>query len=328
MPVGASAPDVHWFKLDVSNPASPQIVAQGDLSGSLLGNANIALFNPSIAVDGNGDVLINFTASGPNMDPSDYYVVQGAKDLAFGAPTLYQASTSYFQQTPGATGAQRWGTYSSAVADPNNPNGFWISNEYVTTTGVTIPSGSQRLVGHGGRAGQCRRIGRRGTGRASDDRRDACDVDDGGCGGRSVHRGDDRRSERQRDGHADDLAVEQRDDGRAVGTGSTSGGTNGVYTLTKNVATTVTSSELDALTFTPATGAPGSITTTTFALSDQEHRLCDAGDRQRDNGDRHRRGHSDDDRGDTSDAHDGGRGGQSVHGRDDRRSERRRPRTR
>jgi hypothetical protein len=79
MPVGASAPDVHWFKLDVSNPASPQIVAQGDLSGSLLGNANIALFNPSIAVDGNGDVLINFTASGPNMDPSDYYVVQGAK---------------------------------------------------------------------------------------------------------------------------------------------------------------------------------------------------------------------------------------------------------
>ena len=141
MPVGASAPDVHWFKLDVSNPASPQIVAQGDLSGSLLGNANIALFNPSIAVDGNGDVLINFTASGPNMDPSDYYVVQGAKNLAFGAPTLYQASTSYFQQTQGATGAQRWGTYSSAVADPNNPNGFWISNEYVTNTGVTIPSG-------------------------------------------------------------------------------------------------------------------------------------------------------------------------------------------
>ena len=43
------------------------------------------------------------------------------------------------------------------------------------------------------------------------------------------------------------------------------GGTNGVYTLTKNVATTVTS-QLDALTFTPAKGAPGSVTTTTFTL--------------------------------------------------------------
>jgi hypothetical protein len=141
LPTGASAPDVHWFKLDVSNAASPRVVSQGDLSGSLLGSANSALFNPSIAVDGNGDVLINFTASGPNMNPSDYYVVQGAKDLAFSAPTLYQASTSYFQQTPGATGAQRWGSYSSAVADPNNPNGFWVSSEYVTNTGVTIPSG-------------------------------------------------------------------------------------------------------------------------------------------------------------------------------------------
>ena len=75
------------------------------------------------------------------MDPSDYYVVQGAQDSSFGTPTLYQASTSYFQQTPGATGMQRWGTYSSAVADPASQDGFWISNEYVTSTGVTIPSG-------------------------------------------------------------------------------------------------------------------------------------------------------------------------------------------
>jgi hypothetical protein len=141
LPTGASAPEIHWFKLDVSNPASPQLVIQGDLSGSLLGDPNIALFNASIAVDGRGDVLINFTASGPNMDPSDYYVVQGAQDSSFGTPTLYQASTSYFQQTPGATGLQRWGTYSSAVADPASQDGFWISNEYVTSTGVTIPSG-------------------------------------------------------------------------------------------------------------------------------------------------------------------------------------------
>ncbi len=141
LPVGASAPVVHWFKLNVTNAASPQLVSQGDLSGATLGDPNISIFNPSIAVDGSGDVLINFTASGPNTNPSDYYVVQGANSLAFSAPVLYQASTNYFQQSAGATGAQRWGSHSSAIADPNNPNSFWISNEYVTNVGVTIPSG-------------------------------------------------------------------------------------------------------------------------------------------------------------------------------------------
>ena len=320
LPVGASAPDVHWFKLDVSNPASPQIVAQGDLSGSLLGNANIALFNPSIAVDGNGDVLINFTASGPNMDPSDYYVVQGAKDLAFGAPTLYQASTSYFQQTPGATGAQRWGTYSSAVADPNNPNGFWISNEYVTNTGVTIPSGlsawwdtavAQVSVGGsvgGGPVGPPTIAGTHAT---------PTTVDAAVNPFTGVTIGD------LNAGATDTLTITLSNSGTTgvlSGTGL-SAGTNGVYTLS-GTAGAVTSA-LDLLSFKPATGAPGSVTTTTFCVERSEHRLCDAGDRQRDNGDRHRRGHSDD-RGDACDADDGGRGGQSVHGRDDRRSERRR----
>jgi hypothetical protein len=266
MPVGASAPDVHWFKLDASNPASPQIVAQGDLSGSLLGNANIALFNPSVAVDGNGDVLINFTASGPNMDPSDYYVVQGAKDLAFGAPTLYQASTSYFQQTPGATGAQRWGTYSSAVADPNNPNGFWISNEYVTNTGVTIPSGlsawwdtavAQVSVGGsvgGGPVGPPTIAGTHPT---------PTTVDAAVNPFTGVTIGD------LNTGATDTLMITLSNSGTTgvlSGTGL-SGGTNGVYTLSGTAA--AVTSALDLLSFKPATGAPGSITTTTFALSDQ-----------------------------------------------------------
>ncbi len=140
MPSGATTPEIHWFKLNVANPASPTVAAQGDISGASIGSG-VGVFNASIAVDGNGDVLINFTASGSSLDPSDYYVTMGAGASIFSAPTLYQSSASYFQQTSGATGAQRWGTYSSAIADPNNANAFWISNEYVTKTGVTIPTG-------------------------------------------------------------------------------------------------------------------------------------------------------------------------------------------
>ena len=140
LPSVGSPVQIEWFKLDVTDPANPQYVIGNVITGASIG-ANVAVFNASIAVDGSGDVLINFTASGPNMFPSDYYVVQGAGNSTFSPPTLYQSSTSYFQQSAGATGVQRWGTYSSAVADPASQHGFWISNEYVTSTGVTIPSG-------------------------------------------------------------------------------------------------------------------------------------------------------------------------------------------
>src|SRR6266436_7211059 len=57
-PIGSSVPEVHWFKIDVSNPNAPTLVAQGDISGASLGS-NVATFNGSIAVDAAGDVLIN-----------------------------------------------------------------------------------------------------------------------------------------------------------------------------------------------------------------------------------------------------------------------------
>ncbi|EKS28269.1 beta strand repeat-containing protein [Afipia felis] len=132
-PIGSSVPLVHWFKIDVSNPNSPALVAQGDISGASLG-ANVSTFNGSLAVDGAGDVLINFTASGPNMYPSDYYVYEAASAPtgSFSSPILYQGSTGFFNSGNGSS-VQRWGAYSTAIPDPNNPNAFWISNEYVAS---------------------------------------------------------------------------------------------------------------------------------------------------------------------------------------------------
>jgi hypothetical protein len=73
------------------------------------------------------------------MYPSDYYTVLAANASAFSAPTLYQASNTYFNSS--SLNDQRWGIYSTAVADPNNASGFWLSNEYVSTA-VTGPGGS------------------------------------------------------------------------------------------------------------------------------------------------------------------------------------------
>jgi hypothetical protein len=127
-PAGASQPAIHWFKINVSNPNAPTLAAQGDITGAAIG-AGVGVFNGSIAVDAAGDVMVNFTASGASMYPADYYVYATAGSSTFSAPALYQSSTGFFNS--GVSGAQRWGAYSTAVADPNNPNGFWISNEYV-----------------------------------------------------------------------------------------------------------------------------------------------------------------------------------------------------
>lgn len=130
-PIGSSVPLVHWFKVDVSNSNAPVLVAQGNISGTAIG-VEVGTFNGSIAVDAAGDVLINFTASGPNNYPSDYYVFQGAADPpgSFSAPILYQASTGFFDSGDGAS-VQRWGLNSSTIADPNHGNSFWLSNEYI-----------------------------------------------------------------------------------------------------------------------------------------------------------------------------------------------------
>lgn len=140
-PAGSDAgvPTAHWAKLDVRDPGNVRLVAQGDVSGAQLG-PDVGTFDSSVAVNGNGDVIINFTACGPSMAPTDYYVVHqvGSADTAFSAPVEYKASAGPFvDPNAGPFGSvgpvSRWGDYSSAVPDPANPSGFWISGEYGTT---------------------------------------------------------------------------------------------------------------------------------------------------------------------------------------------------
>ena len=71
------------------------------------------------------------TAAGAKQ-PGDDGNGQAASDPpgSFSAPILYQASTGFFNSGDGAS-VQRWGAYSTAIADPSKPNAFWISNEYV-----------------------------------------------------------------------------------------------------------------------------------------------------------------------------------------------------
>jgi hypothetical protein len=125
VPPGGAQPAVHWVKIDLS---SNSVAAQGNIAGP----GGAAAFNPSIAVDGNGDVLVNYTVSSSTMDPAAYASVMPAGSSSFLSPVLYGSSVAPETATFGVTNnVIRWGDYSSAIADPAAANGFIVSNEIV-----------------------------------------------------------------------------------------------------------------------------------------------------------------------------------------------------
>ena len=149
----AGTPNTHWVELNVSDPSHMTLVDQGTVSGSMI-SAGVGTSTGSVGVDAAGDAILNFVASGPNLTPTDYFEIKRAGESTFSAPTAWDFSAgTYFQ--PGASMfgtevASRWGEYSSAVADPNNAQAFYISNEIGITPGssgwatpiahVTIPT--------------------------------------------------------------------------------------------------------------------------------------------------------------------------------------------
>jgi hypothetical protein len=125
VPPGTNQPAVHWVKADV---ATDSLVAQGNITGP----SGAVAFNPSIAVDGNGDVLVNYTVSSSSMDPAAYASVMPAGSSLFLAPVQYGSSVAPETATFGVTNnVIRWGDYSTAVADPAAANSFVVSNEIV-----------------------------------------------------------------------------------------------------------------------------------------------------------------------------------------------------
>jgi len=83
----------------------------------------------SVAMNGNGDIGIGFSASGSNTYPSIRCVGQSA-----GAPqglgVLDISETTIKAGTASQTGVSRWGDYSMWSVDPSDDQTFWFTSEY------------------------------------------------------------------------------------------------------------------------------------------------------------------------------------------------------
>jgi hypothetical protein len=133
----------HWFQVSTTG-SKLALSQQGNVSGAAIGSG-VRTYYPSIAVDANGDVVVNVSASGPGLYASAYYAVHLAGDAAgtTHTPVAFASGVAPYVRTFGG-GDNRWGDFSSVTVDPANPSGFWLFNEYATTQGTVIQGESGR----------------------------------------------------------------------------------------------------------------------------------------------------------------------------------------
>lgn len=126
---GASSHDeIRWIEIDA---ASKQLVGEG-----LLGDSNYDYSFGSIAVNGQGSVVVACTRSGPDEvgpDGTGYassvafvgHTLGGV--TSFDSPILLQPGTGTWDITGIAD--NRWGDFSTISVDPEDPTHFWTDQE-------------------------------------------------------------------------------------------------------------------------------------------------------------------------------------------------------
>ncbi len=125
--ISSSVAGIRWYELRKTT-GSWSIYQQGTYAPSD-GNSR---WMASAAMDGNGNIALGYSVSGPGLYPSIRYT--GRKN---GDPlnTMTIAEKGICTGTGAQTsGSQRWGDYSSMTCDPSVNGIFWYTNEYLTTT--------------------------------------------------------------------------------------------------------------------------------------------------------------------------------------------------
>jgi hypothetical protein len=102
------------------------------------------LYFPAFALDGNGNMYVVY-----NISSSTEYVgvritgqLAGAAAQTLAAAQTIRSGDTTYNMNPcfGTTGASRWGDYSGAAIDPQNPTDVWVASEYAAIGTSTNPS--------------------------------------------------------------------------------------------------------------------------------------------------------------------------------------------
>ncbi len=117
---------VHWIVINESNNA---VVGEG-----LISDPNFDFFQPTIAANPEGQIVMGFNRSGSTAPGGDISIFGAlgrlnAGSVSMGAPFLIDAGTANNFGPNFDSAAFRWGDYSATTADPTDDNLFWTIQE-------------------------------------------------------------------------------------------------------------------------------------------------------------------------------------------------------
>ncbi|MCK5922639.1 MAG: carboxypeptidase regulatory-like domain-containing protein, partial [Methylococcales bacterium] len=129
---------VRWYEL--RDPGGTPVLHQSGTQGGFVGDLTERWMG-SLAVDGQGNMAVGYSASSNTVYPSVRYAGRLKNDTL---GTLQQEITMTL-----GTGSQdtthRWGDYSAMTIDPVDDCTFWYTNEYYTETNPIISNWQTRI---------------------------------------------------------------------------------------------------------------------------------------------------------------------------------------
>lgn len=130
-PLGTAKRDaIRWYKIDEATNAPPPAGFSGTISATV-DDLDHDYFEPSIAANAYGDVVIGFNRSGTGEYASSYAAIGKANQdgaLTFGAPMLLTAGVGTVVHGIG----NPWGVYSATNVDPADPFIFWTIQQWAS----------------------------------------------------------------------------------------------------------------------------------------------------------------------------------------------------
>jgi uncharacterized protein (TIGR03437 family) len=120
-----------WFQISPST--TPATLMQRGRIDDPTGTYHYAY--PSIAVNKNGDALIGYTRFGETEYATAEFSYRASTDPpnTMQPETLIKFGEASYVSSGARTGSNRWGDYSTAMADPANDLNFWTIQEYAAT---------------------------------------------------------------------------------------------------------------------------------------------------------------------------------------------------
>ncbi len=123
----------------VSTAGTPPTVVQDfDVSA-----AQSYLDYPALALDGTGNMFLVCSVVSSTSYESTITTGELAGSTSPTPPTVLKAGEGPYSGFDPRIGANRWGDYSGAAADPSDPTQIWVAGEYAATSAVVINWGTE-----------------------------------------------------------------------------------------------------------------------------------------------------------------------------------------